>query len=1004
MIERCILLLLASNDVEALDSRAADEIRAICEVIQSAIHRDSFKRFLHSAVRDSDITKLSLQHKPHILHISGHSRKTEGLVLEDNNGHIEKINCARLVNLIVRSADTARLKLVFFSLCYSETCATEILTKVPYAVGVKNKISAKSLLLFSKVFYEALGSNKSVQDAFDIAREALKRKRLRGSDAVVLRVQSGRSAEVPFLSSMGFLKKSVEEALQFHRGKILSRYFEDPVWSQPGLTLDKSYVDLECGSLTWGEITESIQRGEGSGLNPLDESSAPRTDLLAATLGWLQKENHQEFLVIEGSPGSGKSSFTIRLSVKLDELGYQPIRVRLRDLGKQADDEPIAEIAKKILEVDPTELEYALEHNQTKAVLILDGWDELTLLPDQNLINRVGTFLDSIRSAVLDRWKGRIPVILTGRPTKAVTTARNMTEKTRVLTIYRFSPAQLRDYLVKLDAIYNTGSNMSPDVDLILQRYEDDWRLSQGVPASQVAGTTDVIGWPLLAHVAYRLIKECELSRQTSLIADRTMLLRCLTEYYCIHSRKPSDEPFGTEVRSRLEAPKLRSLVQETAIAMTVRGTECISHEELRREMELWSSLSIAEQELKLAGAIDPDIFLINYLFKSGVEYLGCEFIHKSLREFAFAQAVVDNLKRSAVPSDKKQRVYPDNMTEARLPILARNWLSREIWDHIERQISWEIYRESPEFEDPIAFQRGEPPLGIDAWCRIRDKLADRWTSWAQSSHGGELLPQTSDQKYDSTSELWKGVSAIDSAFADARLGAALFRLCATLHGMLAARILETSGLMAHQKNMWEEFGVTVTASGSQTTLQQTPDQRLRFFSPGQGDQELAQTMLRSSLARINAYYAHTKEELPEKCDLTFLVATGAALERLSFQYCNLSYSNLSESNLSGADMQGADLSGAWLCKSNLTRANLSMADLPYASLRQANLENALLRSANIESADFREAKGLSPEQISVTRNWQSAKFDPEFSAKLRELNNGDEQTSSERSESQFGA
>jgi hypothetical protein len=860
------------------------------------------------------------------------------------------------------------------------------------------------LLLFTEVFYQTLASGSSVRRAFDSARDSLKQQKPEESDAMVLRVQRGTSASVPFLSSMGFIKKSVEEALQSHRTEILSRYFEEPVWGQPGLTLDKSYVDLECGSLTWGEITESVRRGGGSGLNPMDESSAPRADLLEATLDWLQKENLQEFLVIEGSPGSGKSSFTIRLAVKLVEQGYQPIRVRLRDLGKNADDEPIAEIAKKILEINPPELEYALEHKQTKAILILDGWDELTLLPDQNLNNRVGNFLESIRSGVLDRWKGRIPVILTGRPTKAVTTARNMTENTRILTIYRFSPTQLKDYLVKLDAIYSTDSNLSADTDIILQRYEEDWRLSQGVPSSQVAGTTDVIGWPLLAHVAYRLMRECEPSRQTSLIADRTMLLRCLTEYYCIHSRKPSDDPSGTEVRSRLEAPQLRSLVHETAIAMTVRGTECISQEELRREMASWSNQSTADPDLKLASAVDSDIFLINYLFKSGVEYAGCEFIHKSLREFAFAQAVVDNLKRLALPTETKREDDLDVMTVSRLAILSRQWLSREIWDHIERQIHWEIYREAPEFEDPIAFQRGERPLGIDAWCWIRDRLAQRWTSWALSNP--ELSPIKSEQKYDSKlAELFKGISTIDSAGADARLGAALFRLCATLHGILAARIIETSGLMDYQKNMWEELGVTVAAGAHhQTTLEQTPDRRLRFFSPGKGEDELEQSLLRSSMARINAYYAHTKEELPEKCDLTFLVATGAALERLSFQYCNLSYSNLSESNLSGADMLGADLSGAWLCQSNLTRANLSMTDLPYASFRQANLENASLKSANIESADFRDAKGLSPEQVSVTRNWQSAKFDPEFLAKLRERKNGDEQMSLEPSESQLDA
>jgi hypothetical protein len=246
---------------------------------------------------------------------------------------------------------------------------------------------------------------------------------------------------------------------------------------------------------------------------------------------------------------------------------------------------------------------------------------------------------------------------------------------------------------------------------------------------------------------------------------------------------------------------------------------------------------------------------------------------------------------------------------------------------------------------------------------------------------------------------MFKGVGAIDNAGADARLGAALFRLCATLHGMLAARILETSGLMNHQKNMWEEIGDAEAVGSDQITLNRPRDERLRFFSPGKGEEELEPVMLRSAMARINAYYVHSKEELPEKCDLTFLVLTGASLERLSFRYCNLSYSNLSESNLSGADLQGADLSGASLCKSNLTRANLNMADLPYASFRQSNLEGASLKSANIEAADFREAKGLSLEQIRITRNWQSAKFDDEILAKLHKLENTSDQASLEQSE-----
>jgi hypothetical protein len=208
MMERCILLLLASNDVDTVNPGTADEIRRIDKVIQSATYR--FQRYMHSALRVSDITKLLLSHNPHMLHISGHSRETEGLVFEDENGDVAKIRCDRLVKHIPSSAD-ARLKLVFFSFCYSEACATAISEKIPYAIGVRDEIYAESLLLFSEVFYEALASNRSVQGAFDLARDSLQTRGLEGSEAMVLRVRSGTSAEVPFLSSTGCLNNGDEE-------------------------------------------------------------------------------------------------------------------------------------------------------------------------------------------------------------------------------------------------------------------------------------------------------------------------------------------------------------------------------------------------------------------------------------------------------------------------------------------------------------------------------------------------------------------------------------------------------------------------------------------------------------------------------------------------------------------------------------------------------------------------------------------------------------------------
>ncbi|HBB87922.1 MAG TPA: hypothetical protein DC047_09930 [Blastocatellia bacterium] len=197
-----------------MDSRAADEIREIDGVIRSAAHRDSFEPLQRSALRDSDITAVLNRYQPHILHISGHAKPTEGLVLEDDNRKVAKIGCPELVSLILSSTDDDRLRLVFFSFCYSEACTKAISTKVPYAIGVKDEISAESLLLFTHVFYEALASGRSVRGAFTNARAWLKTKAPEEFDSMVLHVQPGTSAEVPFLSSMGFLKKSADEAFK----------------------------------------------------------------------------------------------------------------------------------------------------------------------------------------------------------------------------------------------------------------------------------------------------------------------------------------------------------------------------------------------------------------------------------------------------------------------------------------------------------------------------------------------------------------------------------------------------------------------------------------------------------------------------------------------------------------------------------------------------------------------------------------------------------------------
>lgn len=74
------------------------------------------------------------------------------------------------------------------------------------------------------------------------------------------------------------------------------------------------------------------------------------------------------------------------------------------------------------------------------------------------------------------------------------------------------------------------------------------------------------------------------------------------------------------------------------------------------------------------------------------------------------------------------------------------------------------------------------------------------------------------------------------------------------------------------------------------------------------------------------------------------------------------------ESDLSGANLQQRDLSGA-----NLSGANLSGASLAGANLAGADLGETNLSGANLAGANLQMAQNLTPDQVTVAQNWETA-------------------------------
>jgi hypothetical protein len=165
------VLFLAANPTGSRPLQLDEEIRQITAKIRASDYRDALDLVSLWAVRPDDLLQGLLEHKPHIVHFSGHGSSTAEIILQDQDGRPKPVTKAALVALFRTLKDNVRV--VVLNACSTRPQAEALGESIDCVVGMNKPIGDAAAIVFAASFYRAIGFGRSVQEAFDVGKVAL---------------------------------------------------------------------------------------------------------------------------------------------------------------------------------------------------------------------------------------------------------------------------------------------------------------------------------------------------------------------------------------------------------------------------------------------------------------------------------------------------------------------------------------------------------------------------------------------------------------------------------------------------------------------------------------------------------------------------------------------------------------------------------------------------------------------------------------------------------------
>lgn len=166
------------------------EVRQVKDMLKRTKYRDLVTIEHLPAATKTDLLEGLNDHRPHVVHFSGHANSL-GLLMENDQGTADgdDLDFALLGRLLSATDDPPRL--LVLNACDSLAGAEDLLQTVPTVIAMSDEINDASAVVFAARFYSGIASAQSVASSLEQAKVAMEGASLEGSHLPEARCREG---------------------------------------------------------------------------------------------------------------------------------------------------------------------------------------------------------------------------------------------------------------------------------------------------------------------------------------------------------------------------------------------------------------------------------------------------------------------------------------------------------------------------------------------------------------------------------------------------------------------------------------------------------------------------------------------------------------------------------------------------------------------------------------------------------------------------------------------